>query len=68
MAESSDRTSWNLTGWDGGQTPTFQRLVEAVEFTATQRGVERWKPKEAAARSGALNIGAGISTTSATSG
>ena len=39
----------NLTGrtltsgnW---QNTAFQRLVEAVEVTAVQRGAERWRPK-----------------------
>jgi len=26
------------------ETPTFSRLTEAVEITAVQRGVERWRP------------------------
>jgi hypothetical protein len=26
------------------QNPGFQRLVEAVEVTAIQRGAERWRP------------------------
>ncbi len=37
----------NLTGMKGAgnwQNPVFQRLVEAVEVTAVQRGAERWRP------------------------
>jgi hypothetical protein len=42
-----DHELLNLTGVKGAdnwQNPAFQRLVEAVEVTAVQRGAERWRP------------------------
>jgi SAM-dependent methyltransferase len=42
-----DHELTNLIGTKGSgdwQNPAFQRLVEAVEVTALQRGAERWRP------------------------
>lgn len=42
-----DHELMNLTGVKGvgnWQNAAFQRLVDAVEVTAVQRGAERWRP------------------------
>jgi len=35
-------TSWDSVNWEA---PLFNAVAEAVEFTALQRGVERWEGK-----------------------